>query len=226
MCLLYLADIPDGRFDEIRWPYLSSETIQEAVARYTCQHSLRAHLCALSTLGFCLSEYTGSPASELPEIAKMPGGKPFFTDPALPRFNYSHAGGLILLGIGSSDLGVDIEIRKKNNAVRISERFFSPEETDYIRVCPEERFFEIWVIREALGKYTGEGIQAFSRIAIDPEKETVSFEQRNFVDVWRGTYGNYHMAAVGKVCPDIRRLDRNFRQIRGEDIRLTRYSSH
>ena len=110
---------------------------------------------------------------KLPEILAAPSGKPYFRDPALPFFSWAHSGPLVFLGIADVPLGTDAEIVASGRNLRgISERFFSEKEQQYLNedsAAFPERFFELWTLREAAGKYEGSGIQGFRNIEIDPE---------------------------------------------------------
>ena len=110
---------------------------------------------------------------KLPEILAAPSGKPYFRDPALPFFSWAHSGPLVFLGIADVPLGTDAEIVASGRNLRgISERFFSEKEQRYLNedsAAFPERFFELWTLREAAGKYEGSGIQGFRNIEIDPE---------------------------------------------------------
>ena len=104
-------------------------------------------LCAYGLLGLALWERFGWRA--LPGVALEPQGKPYF--PAYPsvRFSLSHTDGAALAGVSGSPIGVDIE-RLRPVPARLQERI-APGKTG-------ERFFQEWVRREALAKWTGRGI--------------------------------------------------------------------
>ncbi len=95
-------------------------------------------------------------------------GKPFLADrPAGSEsieFNLSHSGDLVLIGVTSRcSLGVDVErLSRKVEFEDLSDRFFSPEEAETIRLHPEGEsrrvFFETWVCKEAFIKAVGDGL--------------------------------------------------------------------
>ncbi|MFH1466456.1 MAG: 4'-phosphopantetheinyl transferase superfamily protein [Pseudomonadota bacterium] len=103
------------------------------------------------------------------------------------RFNLSHTGGLILLGVvRGRDIGVDVEdTERRVSFMEIADRFFSPAEMrDLHALDPagqRARFFHYWTLKEAYIKARGKGLAIplhhFSyavrtgeplRIAIDP----------------------------------------------------------
>lgn len=95
------------------------------------------------------------------ELKKDARGKPFFNEiPA--HISLSHSNGLCLAAISDSKIGADIEeiCGDGERLMRIAGRYFTPDETEYVKAFPRERFFEIWCKKESYIKYTGEG---FSR---------------------------------------------------------------
>lgn len=85
-------------------------------------------------------------------------GKPYLAEYPEIKFNLSHCSNLAVCGISDNEIGVDAElVRKYNpNAMRI----FTPEERRFVETSlrPEYEFFRIWTLKEALGKYGGQGI--------------------------------------------------------------------
>ena len=61
----------------------------------------------------------------------------------------------------SQDLGIDLEaIDPRRHARKVSRRFFSAVEADWLASQPRDRFFMLWVLKEAYGKATGAGVVA------------------------------------------------------------------
>lgn len=80
------------------------------------------------------------------------------------RFNLSHSSGVVacLVTLGA-DVGVDIESTQRDlDMVRLSDRFYSPEEATDVRALPgseqRERFFAYWTLKEAYLKARGRGL--------------------------------------------------------------------
>ena len=65
--------------------------------------------------------------AELPEMGRLPGGKPCFPDHPQCQFNLSHSGGLVLCGGGCAPLGVDLEEVRPRRA-GLARYICSPEE--------------------------------------------------------------------------------------------------
>lgn len=78
-------------------------------------------------------------------------------------FNLSHSGKRAICAIGSMRLGADIQVMDRDNA-EVAKRFFSKEENDYVfelndRENIKKRFYQIWTMKEAYTKMTGDGIR-------------------------------------------------------------------
>ena len=56
-------------------------------------------------------------------------------------------------------VGIDVEaINLRRHAPRVARRFFSSAEADWLETQPEDRFFALWVLKEAYVKALGCGI--------------------------------------------------------------------
>ena len=82
-------------------------------------------------------------------------------------FNLSHSKNRVMCVISNRDVGCDVEqIRNRGESGRrISERFFSKEEKEYLEKAGvngkdryDEAFFTIWTLKESYIKCTGEGL--------------------------------------------------------------------
>jgi len=93
--------------------------------------------------------------STLPEIAREPGGKPYFpTHPDL-CFNLSHSHGGVVCALHGMPVGVDIE--KLRSAPR-----------RLAGGMDDEAFFRLWTAREATIKREGKGVAELLR-PFDPD---------------------------------------------------------
>ena len=107
---------------------------------------------------FCYGHYRDIMAqygADLPkevEIVRKEGEKPRF-DTEEAYFTLSHSGGVMMLGISHSPIGVDIE----------KIRDIDYKKFDFIDADDLEDFFEKWTERESYLKFTGEGLSAFRR---------------------------------------------------------------
>lgn len=97
------------------------------------------------------------------EIRQGEHGKPYLAGPteqsSLPKFNLSHDGDVVLIGISSrGEIGVDIALPREGSDPRVlAERFFLPEEAAELREHddPARGFLRIWSAKEAFGKALG-----------------------------------------------------------------------
>ena len=95
-------------------------------------------------------------------------GKPLLTldDATRTRltFNLSHTNGLVSCAVGRVvDIGVDVEeIGRVDDESALADRFFSRREAEALAACDRTersaRFTEIWTLKEAFIKATGEGL--------------------------------------------------------------------
>ncbi len=90
--------------------------------------------------------------------------KPELAESSDIRFNLSHTAGVTVFAIARHrQVGVDVErIRKDTNALELAERFFSPQEVEWLRAQPASdhlaSFFSCWTAKEAYIKAQGEGL--------------------------------------------------------------------
>ena len=109
---------------------------------------------ALLRLG--LQRFTGRPAKSQP-LRTGPTGKPECVGG--PAVSVSHSGHLVACAIApTGQIGVDIELplhRRRTDA--IARQYFSPRESDWLRGQPRDRFYMLWVLKEAYLKATGLG---------------------------------------------------------------------
>lgn len=114
------------------------------------------HRIAHAFLGELLKKHYGI---DNYRIGKGEHGKPFLPDYPQIRFNLSHCKGLIVCGFSEGEIGVDAELIRSYNG-RAAKRIFSDGEMEYAAQspCPDEAFFRIWTLKEALGKNLGTGL--------------------------------------------------------------------
>lgn len=82
--------------------------------------------------------------------------KPFFEN--LPiEFSLSHSDGMWICVMSDSPCGIDIQVEKNTDVLKIAERFYKPDEVEYVRHFGKRGFFQMWTRREAYGKMIGTG---------------------------------------------------------------------
>ena len=81
----------------------------------------------------------------------------------------SHSGDYIAVCKSDLPIGIDIECLDKDiNWHRLADRYFSPDELDFLSLSPcKETFLEIWTKKEALSKISGNGLKdIFKKVSV------------------------------------------------------------
>ena len=105
-------------------------------------------------------------------ISRTSEGRPFCVGQDMPDISVTHSGDIWMCLVSDSRCGVDFQYCREQDTMRIVNRFYTQGEREYIEggqtgqftgsfLRTEEgrndRFFDVWVRREALGKYEGHG---------------------------------------------------------------------
>lgn len=106
----------------------------------------------------------------LPEIARLPGGKPFFPGHPDRHFNLSHSGSLALCALADRPVGADIEVIRPRRE-GLSAYVFKEKEYDRFLALGGDwdAFYTLWTEKESILKYTGEGLKALRSSVLPPE---------------------------------------------------------
>lgn len=122
------------------------------------QHRRRQKVaCAL--LRRLLSMHLARPAHEL-VWQKAEHGKPYLADGSC-AFNLTHSEDVAALAVGSGEVGLDVEDRRRRvDFFALGKRFFAPPEAAELEKSDDPRrlFFEIWTAKEAYIKALGDGL--------------------------------------------------------------------
>ena len=135
------------------------------------RHGLTEHECGEKLAAFALRTAFG----ESPPLIRDARGKPFVQG-GRHFISISNSRGICAAAVSDRLVGVDIERkptdlsdanrvyagRTDNQLIRLAERWFYPDETDYVRAYPQERFPYVWTAKESLVKLTGDGLSGFS----------------------------------------------------------------
>lgn len=122
----------------------------------------KAQDCFVVTRGvlrLLVGGYLGLDPSLL-QFSYGPYGKPILNDSPL-HFNLSHSGDIVLYAFTLvREVGVDVEkIRSDINTQKMTKRFFSPKENEFINALPGDKrqaaFFSLWTRKEAYIKGKG-----------------------------------------------------------------------
>ena len=153
--LIAMPELTQEDFNSLL-PLVSSEK-QDRIKRF---HFFRdAQNCLLGDIlsRFEICRATGISNRQL-EFSVNAYGKPFLVDSHHVHFNISHAGSYIACAISDEPVGIDIELIKSVN-IKIAERFFTPNETAYIKSDSQSlRFCEVWTKKESHIKLEGKGL--------------------------------------------------------------------
>ena len=125
---------------------------------FLCSASgLTARAQARDLLALAVNEVWG--LSPLPEIARRPGGKPFFSEREDLHFNLSHSGDLALCALDGAPVGADIQIIKEWRP-SLPRRVCSAEELAWLEEQPDlwSAFTLLWTLKEARSKESGLGL--------------------------------------------------------------------
>lgn len=109
------------------------------------------------------------------ELAKEEKGKPFLKNYPQIHLNISHGKDMVVCGIGSSPLGVDVEAIRPVKPT-VFRRVLTAEEQDYLEKSKVDfgengwyrDFFRIWTLKESYAKAVGLGLAAdFTRVSFE-----------------------------------------------------------
>lgn len=96
----------------------------------------------------------------LPEIAYTKLGKPFFVGSPL-HFSISHTRNHAFCVLSDKPVGIDAEELDREINLNLADKILSPCEMEQFRQANDPRLalLTFWVLKEAAGKCTGEGLQ-------------------------------------------------------------------
>lgn len=101
------------------------------------------------------------------EIVRDAKGKPYFAHEPQLYLSISHSAHIWACAFSDAPVGLDVQVYRENDFLRIAERFFHPSEFDYVRRGGKEAFFNVWTAKESYVKYTGSGIDGtFSKFSV------------------------------------------------------------
>lgn len=173
---IFRASLSDaaGWFPQLE-PLLSPDE-RERAARYCRRDDQLRFSCTRALLRLLLGRFTNKPAGQL-TFGRGFARKPELLDSVGWYFNVSHSGDWLLITIGRSPVGVDLEwINPDFPFQDVSQISFSAREQQYITSCPEpcSCFYQLWTRKEALVKATGKGMDdLFDRIPSLPGDHSV-----------------------------------------------------
>ena len=104
-----------------------------------------------------LQDRTGEPGINH-QLTTTETGKPVCIDG--PAISVTHAGDRVACSVAEDgDIGIDLEIIGEHRDIsKIARKFFSAEESGWLDTQPKDRFFMLWVLKEAYIKAVGRSI--------------------------------------------------------------------
>ena len=165
-------DVPLGQIQQLGRTLSQDEQLK--AERFHFDRHRRRYIASHGSLREILSRYLGSDPSQL-QFTYSPLGKPSLASKINSKklcFNLSSSNELALCAITlNRSIGVDIEhIRPNPDAESLAKHFFSPREYNTINSFPPEQrqdvFYNLWTLKEAYLKATGEGIGGLEKVEI------------------------------------------------------------
>lgn len=147
---------------------LSAERLQRA-AHLKNADDRRRCLCAGVALDAALR--TVGLRERTVRLARNAHGKPSLADYPQWHVNLSHSGRWAVCVLSSAPVGVDVQQHRPIAALKVAERYFSPEETRELRCLPQQErtaaFFRLWTRKESLLKAVGTGLSGLSTVTAE-----------------------------------------------------------
>jgi phosphopantetheinyl transferase len=114
-------------------------------------------LCGRALLRTVLQQLTGEPASSH-EITTNGEGKPVCTHG--PAISIAHSGDIVVCAAtDQGEIGIDVEVPgRRRDIVGIANEYFAADEVAWLSSQPTDRFYMLWVLKEAWLKAKGTGI--------------------------------------------------------------------
>ena len=156
---LYIADHVSLGLEE-RWKDLFEnlpEKDRERIGRFRFDADrIRGTLGTVMIRHFAGEAFPG----EEIRIERTELGKPFLYGHEGFEFSLSHSGDMVVLAVSGKAVGADVETVKGRDW-KMFGRFLSEAEMKMIGEAedPEEKFFEVWTVREAFSKEEGQGLR-------------------------------------------------------------------
>lgn len=136
---------------------------QSRAGRFLVPDARKQYVISHALLRVVLGRYLNSEPQAI-RFGSRGNGKPELLDDSRFCFNLSHTDGTAAVVIANRvRVGIDVEkIRSNLKPLELANRFFSPEECDWLRSQPASdqltAFFSCWTAKESYIKAVGEGL--------------------------------------------------------------------
>ena len=144
--------------------------------RYVSLDGMTGHVAGRLLLEQMYLEKTGKP---MPEILIGHRGKPYFAEGTL-HFSISHTKRHAFCLLSEKNVGLDAEETDRKIDLRLADKILSPTEKMRFDQAEnkEDALLKLWVLKEAAGKLSGEGINGYPRATdfspYDPRVQTLA----------------------------------------------------
>jgi phosphopantetheinyl transferase len=135
---------------------LSQSEIQRA-DQFKAPRRRQQFLCGRALLRAVLDRYTGDPAASHVLTANEDGKPRCANGPAV---SIAHSGNVVVCAAtDEGEIGIDIEVPGRRRHIKgIEENYFAEDEARWLTTQPNDRFYMLWVLKEAWLKATGSGL--------------------------------------------------------------------
>ena len=119
--------------------------------------------------------YRDHRGKEMPEVVTEARGKPRFVEDPL-HFSITHTRYHVFVALSDRPIGIDAEEADRDIDLRLADKILSPPEKARYDAADEKRraLLRLWVLKEAAGKCTGEGINGYpNKTDFDPDDPRV-----------------------------------------------------
>ena len=131
-------------------------------------------------------------------------GKPYFARFPDIHFSVSHSGNMAVAAFSEKEIGCDVE-KLREADIKIAERFFRPEEKQYISSHRDQNFafLRLWTLKESFLKALGTGISrpldSFYISIADDKAKNLKTEDGHEYSFFEQTLDNYRIAVCEKI---------------------------
>lgn len=193
MCVIYLMPTAPLEDDAFFWKlyHRLSQDRQKKIDRFIFPKDKQLSLAAGLAFQAGLADY-GLREQQL-TIADDQNGKPYLPEYPEIFFNIAHSEQLAICAFSNREIGTDVE-RMAPVDLELARRFFDNSEyRDIIAAdCPEEAFYDYWVLKESYMKATGLGFKlALDAFRIAREEALLTDQHRVYQDSVLMPYGFY-----------------------------------
>ena len=160
MCQVYFWEVDESQYSVLFDRLLSIVSVEkrERVLKLRFPIDQLLTLCAEVLIRFLVCSQYGI-KNDTVIFTTNEYGKPSIQGYLDFYFNISHTRSALVVAVSDSEIGIDIE-RVSPADTRISDRYFSPAEKDFILQSADKNkaFYQIWTKKEAYIKHIGRGL--------------------------------------------------------------------